>query len=261
MRHEYRSREEISRVIAERKTAAARSRAAGRRDDVESSRDVYLECCAAVSERFAEDGFRFAKSGPHMSRRSGRFRFLVSFSTTYHNIPGEYVQVGLYARAESRSLKKWRDEQQRAGRSDGWIAGGISNAFVDEAMPVHWNVADRDTRDETCDEIAAYIRANLVAWFALFDDVDGLIDRLSLEHVPAFAWIHLSDPIEFAMCFGSTEHAVRIFHRLIRERQIDMAEVHELIAAFRRDGLPRAFSMKYADQAARIAVMHGLPLP
>jgi hypothetical protein len=71
MPRKFRSISDMSREIAGRKSRAARARSEGRPADAELPKDVYAEACRTVAARFAADGFKFAKSGPHFVRNRG----------------------------------------------------------------------------------------------------------------------------------------------------------------------------------------------
>ena len=176
-------------------------------------------------------------------------------------MPGEHVCLRLAARADSPRLKTWRANFDAPGRTDGWIAGGLSNTFTDEAVPVEWDLADPATRERTCADVVSYVREHFIPWFALFDGVAGLIDRLGRERLPAFSGTQLSSSVEFAMCFGDAEKATDVYHQLIRDHDVDRSKVEARIARFRRDGIPDHFAGAYVDQIARLAITHGLGLP
>jgi hypothetical protein len=95
--------------IALRKRQAAEARFAGTPSNVEHSSDVYAQSCARVAASLAEDGFRYAKSGPHLTKKNGDFSYRIAFQTSHNNIPGEHVALWMYASVRCPDLKRWRD--------------------------------------------------------------------------------------------------------------------------------------------------------
>ena len=78
--------------IAARKRAFGR--AIGHRDvSAEAPRDVFLSVCAAIAKNFEPIGYKYAKSGPHMSKRVGDFKAEVSFWSSNYNPAHQFFHV------------------------------------------------------------------------------------------------------------------------------------------------------------------------
>ncbi|MER8404833.1 hypothetical protein [Mesorhizobium sp. M0959] len=70
----------------------------------ELPKQVFIDGCEQISMEFEPIGFRFAKSGPHASRRAGDWAFKISFQSNYLNVGGEYVELVVHAFRSERDV-------------------------------------------------------------------------------------------------------------------------------------------------------------
>src|SRR5882724_9777993 len=111
--------------VAQKKTDAARARQSGANSNAEPSADAYADSCAQIAAAFVADGYRYAKSGPHLTKKMGGFSYRISFQSSRHNIPGQHVSLAVAANVWSKELEDWRRRQPLARRQDDWVAGGL----------------------------------------------------------------------------------------------------------------------------------------
>src|SRR2546425_4490101 len=77
-------------------------------DETARPRTIYLETCARIAATFADRGFKYAKSGPRISRQEGDWKQTISFGSSRDNVPGAHVALWIYAELCNSRLKKWR---------------------------------------------------------------------------------------------------------------------------------------------------------
>jgi hypothetical protein len=184
----------------------------------EKPREVFLAACAELARRLEPHEFRYAKSGPHMSRRRGELTFEVAFASSHYNVAGAHVGLTVYAGVLSNALRKWRLEQQtsRDGASSGVAGGMLQN--LKPGMPIAmWDVADPHSRPGVLNDVQNAIEAAALPYFALFEDEHALIRRLEEHVVPCF---YPLNAIEWLLSRGAREAAVRHAHVLLRDKRL-----------------------------------------
>jgi hypothetical protein len=154
--------------VAQRKAAAARARQSGADPAAEPSADAYADSCAQIAATFAADGYRYAKSGPHLTKKIGVFSYRISFQSSRHNIPGQHVSLAVAANVWSKELEAWRKSQPLARRRDDWIAGGLIHLLGTGLTYVTWDVADAALRPAVITDVVAFIRSVAIPYFARF---------------------------------------------------------------------------------------------
>src|SRR5690242_192481 len=101
---------EVVRDTATRKHRAAQVRSQPRAAGAEEPRALYLAACADVAAAFKPDDFRYAKSGPRLTRIRGDWKEIVSFQSDRNNVPGQRVGLWVHAYLENTKIKEWREQ-------------------------------------------------------------------------------------------------------------------------------------------------------
>lgn len=241
--------------IANRKSEAAKARRKGTPEGVEHSSEVYAQSCAKIAEHFAAYGFRYAKSGPHFTRRKNGFIQQVSFHTSYHNIPGKHVSLSVSANVRSNKLKKWRAIQEHSRRKDDYVAGGLIHLLGTDLTNVTWELADPKERESTISDVISFIGLVALSYFEFFDRPNDLIDCFQKQDFPA---MDIADLVEFALCYGSKEKARMILDRYVAQRADLAADIEKAEVVFREEGYPIHFISKYADLVVFLKSAYGL---
>ncbi|MER8596162.1 MULTISPECIES: hypothetical protein [unclassified Mesorhizobium] len=126
----------------------------------ELPKQVFIDGCEQISMEFEPIGFRFAKTGPHASRRAGDWAFKISFQSNYLNVGGEYVELVVHASVYSKAIKEW-DERT-------------------------WNIANPHTRQAEIANIVANIQTTVLPLFERFDVPRKLAEQVACSEVPGF---------------------------------------------------------------------------
>lgn len=244
--------------VASRKHRAAVARTEVQRHEVEPPREVYLAACEQIAASFAVRGFRYAKTAQRFTLSGAPFSFSVSFQSSHHNVAGEHVALSLAGRVTSRVLKAWRTRQELCFRNDDWVAGGMAHLLGTDFAYVEWDLADPVTRPQTVAEIIRFVDEVVMAYFELFTDPAGVIERLAYSAIPEF---QLGSAVEFALCFGTRADAQAILDRFALERPDLVSAASRSVLRFQRDGTPKHAVNAYAEQVAVVVVAYGLSWP
>jgi hypothetical protein len=169
----------------------------------DSPRDIYAAACAEIGSHFTDQGYRFAKSDPHVSRKSDPFRFEIAFQSSFRNVRGAVVKLWVSGSVYSKQLEKWRCAQPRITNTD-YVAGGQIGNLVNETIASDWNLADPHSRHDTISNIIAAIESVVLPYFSQFDDVSTLSDAMLNRDIPSMT---IDRVIEFLMCFADAETA------------------------------------------------------
>ncbi len=141
-------------VEARRRTQAGRFQRVA--PGTERVADVMEGACAQVAQAFAEQGFRWARSGLHFSRKQGGFTHIVSFQADSENTSGLHVGVSMHVRVKSAELARWREAQGVTTGDHVWAAQ------VGYLSPAHeylkWQLADPASRTAEVASMVATVR-------------------------------------------------------------------------------------------------------
>lgn len=240
---------------ADLKHQAALHRSRGGDDVVEPSYEVYLNSCATVAATFSDMGFIFAKSGPHMTKKENGMKFIISFGTSYNNVPGKYVQMQLSVCVYSSKLKKWREQQSTPYTNGDLVSGGLIHLIEAKGKYIEWNLANKDERQLVIDDVIAHIQNIALPYLNFFIDPKIVIEILEEADIPAMG---IAYAIEFALCFGDVEKAQRILNRYVSEHRDFIPDVCRYIEDFRQKGKPQIVPNQYAGQIAWVCSFYGL---
>jgi hypothetical protein len=242
--------------IAHRKQRAAKARFAGSPANAEHSSEVYARSCARIAASLAEDGFRFAKSGPHLTKKRSEFNFKISFRTSHNNIPGEHVALWIAASVCCSGLKRWREQQIKPYRTDDWLAGGVVHLLTGHKW-LEWELADPGTRDQTIQEVVSFLRKAILPYFHRFPDPDYVVLRLVEEEVPGLS---IGSQVEFALWRGERNIAVRVLRQFLTHHPDLQAQILQEISNFRSKGFPNHPDSRYAQQIAWLSCAYDLEI-
>jgi len=243
---------------AKRKAEAAKARTAHSSDTAVPSKDVFTDACRQISEAFIGNGYKYAKSGPHFTKSCASFNYRVSFQSSHNNIPGKHVALWMHANVRSPRLKKWRAEQLKPYRNDGWVAGGMVHLLNRRHAMIEWELANDETRSAVVEDAIQFIRTEVFPYFHRFSDPSAVISELCLKEIKEINAFGLASSVEFALCFGSHEEAQRILNRFISQRQDLRDQIEIASQTFRKEGFPAYFPFANAEQVAWVKTAYHL---
>ena len=68
--------------------------------------DIFHAVCDELGDYYREKGFKYARSGPHLTIKSGDIKLKIAFWSSRSNISGEFVNLEIVPSFESVSLAK-----------------------------------------------------------------------------------------------------------------------------------------------------------
>jgi len=245
-----------------RRAADARFGKATPQPGVPTPREVFLSVCGEIAEHYIPLGFRYAPSGPRLTRKpsGSEFTHRLSFYSSHYNVAGEPVVVDVYAGVSSTRFKKWQADNPLGGLNpepdDMVISGNLGNLQTDPQF-LKWDVpASGEDRATAVADIIAHIDRIGLPFFTAFDDPAGVA-----AHIEATgAWpckTTLTNQARILLYLtGSTESVTSMVRHFLDANQLWDAyseAVHALA-----DGTAQGNA--WPVQAARIASQIGVEL-
>lgn len=247
---------EVISDTANRKKRATQVRFGSNPSSRELSRDVYLAGCQAIANTMHKDGYTFTKSGPKLRRKSQNFTFQISFQSSHHNVSGESIALWIHGYVFSSSLKKWRTVNPCLLKTSDFVAGGQIGNLLPRQSWMEWNLAVPDERTKQIEDAVATIKNIIIPYFAMFDDVPKLVQRLVIEDIPLFS---PSSALDFLTCFGSKHEAIQaaanMFHRLPGVQELYSAALE----TYRMQGFPSYTPTAYGEVLAMATIVYNFP--
>ena len=219
----------------------------------DSPRDVYLAACEQVGAALAGDGFQYARSGQHATRKRDNWTDRVVFQSSHSNVAGSVVKLWVAATVSNSALGSWRtrtDSPFAGSRVAGGHLGNLAAGTWRE-----WNVADPVKREEAIVEILRAVRDIALPYFALVSDPPALLARLSSDEVPL---LDLKDAVELLLFALGPEAAQQYFSVWCKRHGELMPSINEHVAILASGSKIVKHSEAFAAQAANLMKHHGL---
>jgi hypothetical protein len=259
MRTVFRKAAELFAATAARKARAGEAHGSlgPRAEDL--PRDTYLQACDTIAADLAKEGFKYARSGPHLSRGNGDLVFRIQFQSSHNNVAGEYVALWLHGGVSSRRLAEWASSRdwpwdRRQERYRG-IAGGQIGNLVDPQAWLEWNLADPGSRVEIVTDAVSACHEIILPYFDRFSDLDAVARSLIEGVVPSFG---IEGAIPFLLCYFGKDLAEEAGRNFLIRRPDLLAAFGAAREMFGRDGLPHLRPNGYAAFLAAIATAESL---
>lgn len=220
---------------------------------MEAPRQVFANACESIASEFASSGFRYAKSGPHVTKKLGDFTFQVLFSSSFRNTAGAVVKLWISGTVYSKRLQRWRADYPLLHGAD-YVAGGQLGNLTHETVFNDCNLADNTTRAAVIADATRLIVDVAIPYFDQFDDVDALIERVVATDIPSFT---IDKVIDFLMCFADPNVARQAAQNFL-DRRPDLASNYcRDFARFAERGLDWRTPSGYASQLALASHLFG----
>jgi len=155
--------------------------------------DRFFTVCDELGDKLKALGYKYAKSGPHVSRRKDGFAFKIEFMEER-----DYAFLNLIINVRSRKLKEWKEEAGVPNLNDSVIFGGVSQILLHDNPDVGWSLEQGEG------EILTIIEERIHPFFERFSDVRSLIPDVIAMRYPKWEIMGI---LEFLLCFGSHEDA------------------------------------------------------
>lgn len=244
---------EIVTDIAFRKDRATESRFGREAAHIELPREVYEESCRLIAEALESDGYRYSKSGQHITRSSKDFKFRISFQSSHNNVASEFVALWIHGNVVSPKLKKWRHENRALRRDFDFLAGGQIGNLRKNSGWLEWNLADHSRRDQQIDDAVRHIREIIFPYFSLFDDIPTACEALIADDIPAFSVI---DVVDFLQCFGTPGQARSGASNFLARHSNLEDDYGTALERFTLEGIPDRIPSAHAEALAAASIIY-----
>ena len=85
--------------------------------------DIFQAVCDELGEYYKQHGFKYARSGPHLTRKTGDIKLKLSFWSSSSNTPGQSVSLEIIPSFESVSLAK---HLSKTKKDNGYLFGHMA---------------------------------------------------------------------------------------------------------------------------------------
>ena len=216
---------------------------------------MFLEATARIAGELENEGFKYAKSGPHVTRRNGDLTFKVWFQSSHNNIADQLVCLWIHATVLSGKIKKWRAQQVPPVSDYSYVAGGQIGNLLSNTSWMEWDLANPIRRDSVVADAVATIQRIAIPYFSFFDQPIELRDTLVERDLPS---MDIARAIEYLICFHGIEYAQRALVRFLNHRQDLLGDFWRLYREFGDAGLPPRKSSGFAFSLAYLAVQQNI---
>jgi hypothetical protein len=243
-------------------------------------REIYLGACGQIAEAFVADGFSYQPNQQRLIKREGDLAldihfqssprtFLVNRSnerSTAKRVISSIVPLGelqtygsvtliTHAVGHSKTLQRWRSRQPHISWGKGIIAGGQIGNLQEKHKWIEYNLANPHTPNRQIKLAIQLVRSVALPYLFAFRDPARIIERLIDGHVQGFSE---NGALEYAMCFGSRDHAKKLLEALLCEFPDQRNEYTDWLERYRESGVPEAQESRRAPRIARAALTLGL---
>lgn len=223
---------------------------------VERPRDVFLATVDAVARPLVDQGFKYARSGPHLTRRTNQVTSKAMFGSSTLNVPGELVSLHVTLQAHDSELGKWRRAQATPRRHDDLVATRHLGHLLTPPRWLDWNLASSRDRPATTKDISDTLAdPGLMFLDSLTTDLAHDPDEATLA-----ARVDNESLIEYYMRAGRREEASLLIEAMLaRFHERGRAHFASQVRAFRADGLPEHQVLGEPNGLAFLVVQFDLP--
>lgn len=224
---------------------------------VERPRDVFLAAVDDVAAVLVARGYRYARSGPHATSKSGNITTRFRFGSSHLNVPGELVSIHVSVEVMDSQLGRWREGHDQPRRADDVVATWHLGHVLDPPRWVEWDLASEETRAATVADISATVDSVASSFVdPLVADLQGDVDPALLAgRVDAEALIEY-----FVRAGRSDETGPLIAGLLSRFHERGRTHFDAQVERFRAEGLPDLQVRGEPNGLAYLVVQFDLPV-
>jgi len=246
--------DELIRQIAEDK---AIDRFAPRRPGVEAPRLLFMSVVDEVADHFAESGWRYARSGPHLSHREGDVSSKMAFVSNRLNVAGELVGLWVDIHLGDRTLGRWRKEIGNPLVTGDEVARRHLGHLLDPPRWLEWNLAEISVRPAAIADIIETIEGAALPWI---ESIRRLLDGGLPNPTSLIGHVTETSHIEYLVRAGRRDDAGAVVRAAV-ERSHERAQrfFAERLGEY-RDGLPGEVPAAGSALLAYAVVRFDLPV-
>lgn len=193
--------DELIRQVAEDKGI---DRFAPRRAGVETPKVVFMSMVDKVADHFTASGWRYARSGPHMSQREGDVSARMAFVSNRLNVGGELVGLWVDIHLGDRTIGRWRKEIGNPLATGNDVARRHLGHLLDPPLWLEWNLAESSIRPAAIADIVETIEGAALPWI---ESIRHLLDGGSPNPTSLIGHVTETSLIEYYVRAGRLDDA------------------------------------------------------
>jgi hypothetical protein len=212
-----------------------------------TAKELFQTGCALIAAPYADCGFKYARSGPHLERKSGDWTFHIAFLRSRTSNP-EHAALWISGRVLSKRVKAWRAAQARpALRSDDHVGGGQIGNLRDDKGWLEWTLTAPDGPPDVVRSAQGAIDSLALPFFALFEDPDCYAEALAKGALPE---VSIGVAVELLVAENRKDAAVALGRGFLAESPDRAPACRKILDEIRKSGkLPIAHSGHVAELA------------
>jgi hypothetical protein len=225
--------DELIRQIADDKGI---SRFTSRPAGVEAPRDVFMSAVDEVAAHFSEMGWRYARSGPHLSQKSGDLSAKLAFVSNRLNVAGELVGLWVDVRLADHTIAKWRREIGNPLTTGNAVAHRHLGHLLDPPIWLEWDLAPPDVRSAAVRDIIETIEGAALPWI---ESMNHLLDGGRPDPASLVRHVTQTSLIEYMIRAGRHDDAAGVIRAAVdRFDQRAKVAFADQLDSLHRNGLP-----------------------
>ncbi len=246
---------ELVRQIADDKSI---SRFTPRPPGVEAPRDVFMAAVDEMAAHFSEMGWRYARSGPHLSQKQGDVSAKLAFVSNRLNVAGELVGLWVDVRLADETIGRWRKEIGNPLAAGSAVADRHLGHLLHPPVWLEWDLAPPDDRPAAVRDIIETIEAAAFPWIEFMRD---LLEGGSPDPASLVGHVTQTSLIEYMIRAGRHDDAATVIQTAV-DRFDSRAKLRfaERLDDLRRHGVPAEMPSAGLAELAYAVVRFDLPI-
>lgn len=217
-----------------------------------NSRQIYVDTCAAIAARLADQGFRHVPSAQQLKRQRGDWLDVVYFQSSHNNDPRGLVALRAGVNGRNGRLLRWRREHGAPLRMDDWVSGTYLGYLKPGGTYNEWNLYETGQREMAVREVVALVLEYGLPWFDLLRNIDRLAEAVPTDLLSG----SVASLVELLLCYGRREDTQSLVARWRGEAPAEVVE--RLQQALREERHPGLFPTDIAVQLAVVLKAYDL---
>jgi hypothetical protein len=171
----------------------------------ENSREIYLSACENIAGVYLPYGFKYSKSGQHLTlkQKDNEFIYKISFHSSHYNIPGVNIAISVFANILSHKYKKWKLENKNELNLKNdvelseYICGGNIGNLRKERKYLNWNIGKTETREKEMENIIDNINELAIPFFNHFNNIDKIKEGIENNSISYYFVANVDEIVNF----------------------------------------------------------------
>lgn len=210
--------------------------------NVEKPREVFERTCQIIAEKLNDIGFTYYPSQHKLKLESPdqKYSLVLKFSSSRHNVSGQYVELSVVFYIESKDLKKYSKNHPLLnywseiiiGRDIGVLVKGGEGKIV-------WNLADKKEFENAVSIIPKTTKENLISVFQELQDSETIAKKIEMDN---FELSSLMTTVQYLLMINKKSVAEQYLSTFLARKPKKILEDYKnATEQFKKEGTPNEF--------------------